>query len=103
MPRLARLDAPGLLQHVMARPPRLKAKPMAGRQEELKEERSSKTIKTVNLSLSVLRLFLKRPKPNVMFTSLNAKQYLTGAWALIPNHFLCGAPHKKCYVKQKIM
>jgi 5-formaminoimidazole-4-carboxamide-1-beta-D-ribofuranosyl 5'-monophosphate synthetase len=21
------------------------------------------------------------------------------AWALIPNHFLCGAPHKKCYVK----
>jgi hypothetical protein len=76
MPRQARLDArphrlsardggqaPGLLQHVMARPPRLKAKPtrlltfarsnggqVAGRQGELKEERSSKTIKTVSLS-----------------------------------------------------
>jgi hypothetical protein len=25
------------------------------------------------------------------------------AWALIPNHFLCGAPHKKCYVKSRIM
>ena len=21
------------------------------------------------------------------------------AWALIPNHFLCGAPHKACYVQ----
>ena len=24
-------------------------------------------------------------------------------WCLMSNHFLCGAPHKKCYVKFRIM
>ena len=26
-----------------------------------------------------------------------------GAYCLMPSHFLCGAPHKQCYVKLKIM
>lgn len=25
------------------------------------------------------------------------------AWVLMSNHYLCGAPHKKCYVKFQIM
>ena len=25
------------------------------------------------------------------------------AWVLMSNHFLCGAPHKKCYVQSEIM
>ena len=25
------------------------------------------------------------------------------AYCLMPNHFLCGAPHKTCYVKFRIM
>ena len=25
------------------------------------------------------------------------------AYVLMPNHFLCGAPHKKCYVKLPVM
>jgi putative transposase len=32
-------------------------------------------------------------------------KYKVQVWAycLMPNHFLCGAPHKKCYVKFRIM
>ncbi|ALC16218.1 toxin RelE [Desulfuromonas soudanensis] len=25
------------------------------------------------------------------------------AWCLMNNHYLCGAPHKKCYVKRELM
>jgi putative transposase len=24
-------------------------------------------------------------------------------WQIMPDHFLCGAPHKRCYVQQTIM
>jgi len=60
---------------------------MAGRPGELKEGKSSRIIKTATHSLIGWPSYSKRLKLNAMFTPLNAKQYLTGAWALIPNYF----------------
>ncbi|ALC18201.1 transposase [Desulfuromonas soudanensis] len=28
---------------------------------------------------------------------------LIWSYCLMPNHYLCGAPHKKCYVKRELM
>ena len=73
MSHQARLDAPGLLQHVMAR--------------GIERRKILKTMKIVRHSWNALLSFSKKLKPSVMFTPLNAELYLTGAWSLIPNHF----------------
>ena len=73
MPRQARLDVPGLLQHVMARG--------IVRRKIFKDNKDRKE-------------FLER-----LAIILEETQTQCYAWALIPNHALCGAPHKKCYVK----
>ena len=73
MPRQARLDAPGLLQHVMARG--------IERRDIFKDDKDRKAL--------LARLAL-------LFEETQTQCY---AWALIPNHVLCGAPHKACYVK----
>ena len=72
MPRLARLDAPGILHHVMGR------------------------------GIERKKIFINDMDRNDFIDRLAA---LAGegamdvyAWVLMPNHFLCEASHKKCYV-----
>ncbi len=77
MPRQSRLDAPGVLHHVM------------GRGIEKRE---------------------------IFFNDADRHDFIDAlaglsddgamdiyAWALLPNHFLCRALHKACYVKPRIM
>ena len=72
MPRRARLDAPGSLHHVMVRG--------INRRRIVKDVEDRKN-------------FVKR------MGELAAETKTTiYAWALMTNHFLCEASHKKCYV-----
>jgi REP element-mobilizing transposase RayT len=73
MPRLARLDAPGILHHVMGRG----------------IERKQIFINDTDRSDFIDRL--------AALAEEGAMDVY--AWVLMPNHILCGAPHKKCYVK----
>jgi putative transposase len=77
MPRQPRLDIPGLLQHVIVRG--IERRPIFRDDGDRRD-------------------FVKR-----LSTLLDDTGPDGLAWALIPNHVLCGAPHKKCYVKLQIM
>ena len=77
MPRLARLDVPGVLQHVIVRG----------------IER-----RTIFADDEDRAAFVDRLKKVLKETETSCL-----AWALVPNHALCGAPHKKCNVKLELM
>ncbi len=69
MPRLARLDAPGVLHHVIGR------------------------------GIERRKIFLNDGDRvdfiNRLSTLAQEGAMEIYAWVLIPNHYLCGAPHKK--------
>jgi len=77
MPRTSRLDIPGLLYHVTAR------------------------------GVERRDIFLDDGDRSAFIERFSFLLQETGteclAWALMSNHFLCGAPHKKCYVKHQLM
>ena len=77
MPRKSRIDAPGGLQHIIAR---------GIDRGKIFQDPTDK------------RNFLKR-----LAEILKATETRCYAWAIIPNHFLCRALHKTCYVKPRIM
>ena len=96
MPRQPRLDAPGLFQHVMARG--------IERRKLFRDDKDRKSFLdrlTIILEETQSQCYVYPVKclPCEMFSPRNllfhrgdaystvAKQYLTGAWALIPNHF----------------
>jgi len=68
MPRKARVDAPGALHHIIARG--------IERRKIFKDNFDRNN-------------FLKRLGKIIFETDTRCY-----AWALIPNHYLCGAPHK---------
>ncbi len=77
MPRTARIDIPGLLQHVMVR------------------------------GIEKRDIFLDDDDKALFVERLSTLLIATGteclAWALLSNHFLFGARHKSCYVKRELM
>jgi putative transposase len=77
MPRKSRIDAPGALHHIICRG----IERRAIFEDDYDRDR-----------------FVSR-----LATVLEETDTLCYAWALIPNHFLCGPPHKACYVKSRIM
>ena len=77
MPRTARLDAPGVLHHVMIRG--------IERRKIFRNDKDREDF--------VERLEVLCPET----------QTSCYAWAFLDNHFLCGASHKACYVKLRIM
>jgi len=71
MPRLARLDAPGVLHHVSGRG----------------IERRKIFLNTIDRNDFIARLRqLAEDRSMAVY-----------AWALVENHFLCGAPHNKWF------
>ena len=77
IPRKARIDAPGALHHIIVRG--------IERRKIFNDDQDRYD-------------FLSR-----LGDILEQTQTACYAWALIPNHFLCWAQHKKCYVKFRIM
>ena len=77
MPRRSRIDAPGALQHIIARG--------IDRKRIFSDDADRDN-------------FIDR-----LGNILSETQTACFAWALIPNHVLCRALHKKCYVKPRIM
>jgi REP element-mobilizing transposase RayT len=77
MPRLARLDAPGVLHHIMGR--------------GIERNKIFTSDKDREDFIARLSAMVEEGAMDVY------------AWALLPNHFLCRAQHKACYVKLKIM
>jgi putative transposase len=77
MPRLARLDAPGILHHVMGR------------------------------GIERKKIFINDTDRNDFIDRLAglAEEGAMDvyAWVLMPNHYLCRALHNRCYVKPRIM
>ena len=77
MPRKARIDAPGALHHVITRG--------IEKRDIFWDDYDRNN-------------FLER-----LGTIIDESDTDCYAWALLPNHFLCAAPHKQCYVKPQIM
>jgi len=77
MPRLPRIDRPNLFYHVMARGNN-KARIFFGSED--------------------YRLF-----EDLLRVCLSRYRLVLHAYCLMPNHILCGAPHKTCNVKRQIM
>jgi len=73
MPRGARLDAPLMLHHVIDRG--IERCPIFVTDDDRRD-------------------FLGR-----LAALVGADHIAVYAWALMPNHFLCAAAHKKCYVE----
>ena len=96
MPRQPRLDAPGLLQHVMARGIERRK---IFRDDKDRESFLERFAIILEETQSQCYVYPVKCLPCEMFSPRNllfhrgdaystvAKQYLTGAWALIPNHF----------------
>jgi hypothetical protein len=77
MLRQARLDSPGTLHHVMIRG--IEGRNIVDDGEDRRD-------------------FVRR-----LGELATASGTAVFAWALMSNHALCGAPHKKCYVKRRVM
>jgi len=77
MPRTRRLDIPGLLHHVIVRGVERRPIFLDDRDRTFFLDRFSKLLQETDTDCL--------------------------AWSLLTNHYLCGAPHKMCYVKHQLM